>query len=97
MTKADVLDVFNELEVCTAYTINGKECREIPFQMDRQQPEPLYKKFAGWNMSSSAANSYAGLPDSMKIYVNYINEYLGVRIHYISNGPEREQIIEVTP
>jgi adenylosuccinate synthase len=95
MTKADVLDAFKELEVCTAYKLNGKESREIPFQMDRQPPEPLYKKFAGWNISSSAANSYAGLPDSMKTYVNYINEYLGVKIHYISNGPEREQIIEV--
>jgi adenylosuccinate synthase len=36
MTKADVLDAFKELEVCTAYKLNGKESREIPFQMDRQ-------------------------------------------------------------
>jgi adenylosuccinate synthase len=95
MTKADVLDAFKELEICTAYMLNGKESREIPFQMDRQQPKPVYKKFAGWNSPSSAANSYAGLPDTMKTYVNYMNEYLGVKIHYISNGPERDQIIDV--
>jgi len=95
MTKADVLDAFKELKLCTSYKLNGKEIREIPFQMDRQQPEPVYVKFPGWNTASSAANSYAGLPDHMKTYVNYINEYLGIKIHFISNGPEREQIIEI--
>ena len=95
MTKADVLDAFKELQVCTGYIINGKESREVPFQMDRTKPEPVYKSFAGWNTSSSAANSYKVLPDTMKTYVNFINEYLGVKVSYISNGPGREQIIEV--
>lgn len=95
MTKADVLDSFKELQVCTSYLLNGKEKREIPFQMDRQKPEPVYKSFPGWNTASSAANSYAGLPDTMKTYVDFINDYLGVSIQYISNGPGREQIIKV--
>ena len=95
MTKADVLDTFNELQICTGYSINGKESREVPFQMDRTRPEPVYKTFAGWNTSSSAANSYKVLPDSMKTYVNFINEYLGVKVSYISNGPGRDQIIEI--
>lgn len=95
MTKADVLDTFSELEVCTDYQLNGKESREIPFRMDRQKPVPLYKKFAGWNSSSNAAKSYAGLPDTMKAYIDFINDYLGVKIQYISNGPGREQIIKV--
>lgn len=95
MTKADVLDSFKELEVCTAYNLNGKECKEIPFRMDRQKPEPQYKTFVGWNTDTSAAKSYDTLPDTMKNYVKFINEYLGVNIHFISNGPGREQIIEV--
>lgn len=95
MTKADVLDTFKELEVCTAYKLNGKESREIPFRMDRLKPEPSYKAFIGWNTDTSAAKSYDTLPDTMKSYVKYINEYLGVNIHFISNGPGREQIIEV--
>lgn len=95
MTKADVLDSFKKLQVCTAYKLNGKESREIPFQMDRQKPEPVYKAFPGWNAASSAANSYATLPDTMKTYVHFINEYLGVGIQYISNGPGREQIIKI--
>ena len=95
MTKADVLDAFKELQVCTAYNLNGKESREIPFQMDRQKPEPQYKTFTGWNTDTSAAKSDKELPDSMMTYVKFINEYLGVNIHFISNGPGREQIVEV--
>jgi adenylosuccinate synthase len=95
MTKADVLDGFKELAVCTRYNLNGKETREIPFQMDRLKPEPLYQGFTGWNTDTSAAKTYKDLPDTMKTYVNFINKYLGVNIHYISNGPGREQIVEV--
>ncbi len=95
MTKADVLDTFKELQVCTAYKVNGEETREIPFQMDRQKPEPVYESFAGWNMETSAAKLYADLPETMKTYVNFINQYLGVNIEFISNGPGREQIVQV--
>ncbi len=95
MTKADVLDAFKELQVCTGYRINGKESREIPFQMDRAKPEPQYKAFQGWNQDTSAAKTYPELPDTMKTYVKFINEYLGVDIHFISNGPGRDQIVEV--
>lgn len=95
MTKADVLDAFKELQVCTAYELDGKESLEVPFQMDRKIPKPVYRSFKGWDTASSAANSYAVLPDTMKVYVNFINEYLGVNISYISNGPGRDQIILV--
>lgn len=95
MTKADVLDPFTELHVCTDYSIKGNLSREIPFQMDRQKPTPQYKAFTGWKTDTTSVKSYEGLPETMKTYVKFINEYLGVNIHYISNGPGREQIIEV--
>jgi adenylosuccinate synthase len=94
MTKADVLDPFAELQVCTAYSINGKESKEVPFQLDKQKPVPLYKSFAGWNTNTSTVKEFGALPVTMKEYVNFINEYLGVNIHYISNGPGRDQIVE---
>jgi len=93
MTKADVLDAFKQLSVCTAYKINGKESSEIPFQMTRVKIEPVYREFNGWNISTSAAKSPAELPQAMTEYVEFINKVLGVRIQYISNGPGREQII----
>jgi len=93
MTKADVLDAFRDLQVCTAYNVNGKELLEVPFQMTRLNIKPVYKDFAGWNVSTSAAKSFKDLPDTMKTYVDFINKYLGVNIHYISNGPGRDQIV----
>ena len=93
--KADVLDAFPELEVCTAYQVNGKESKEIPFQMERVKPEAVFKTFPGWKVDTSKVKSYAGLPETMKSYVKFINEYLGVNIHFISNGPGRDQIVEV--
>ena len=93
MTKADVLDAFRDLQVCTAYDINGKEVVEVPFQMTRLNIKPVYKDFAGWNISTDAAKSFNDLPQSMKTYVDFINKYLGVNIHYISNGPGRDQIV----
>ena len=95
MTKADVLDAFKELQVCTDYNINGKVGQEIPFQMDRQKPVPVLKSFAGWNVDTTAKKTFSELPESMKTYVSFINEYLGVNIHYISNGPGRDQLVTV--
>jgi adenylosuccinate synthase len=95
MTKADVLDSFKELQVCTAYNVNGKESKEIPFQLEKAKPVPLYQAFAGWDIPSSTAKEYTSLPTTMKTYVDFINNYLGVKIHYISNGPGRDQIIEI--
>jgi len=95
MTKADVLDAFKVLEICTSYKLQGKETEEIPFQMERQKPDPVYQQFAGWNKDTTSINSFGQLPDKMKTYVSFINQYLGVDIHFISNGPGRDQIINV--
>jgi len=95
MTKADVLDEFKDLEVCTSYKISGKETTEMPFRLDRVPVEAVYKKFPGWNIPSSAAKSVKELPDTMRSYVSFINQYLGVDIRYISNGPGRNQIISI--
>jgi adenylosuccinate synthase len=95
MTKADVLDAFKELQVCTAYMINGSEKQEIPFQMERVKPQPVYRSFTGWHTDTTKAKNYADLPPTTHTYVDFINEYLGVNVHYISNGPGRDQIVAV--
>jgi adenylosuccinate synthase len=95
MTKADVLDAFSELEVCTSYIINGKECKEIPFRLDRVKVEPVYQTFPGWNTPTDALRSFSDLPARMKSYVEFINGYLGIDINFISNGPGRDQIVSI--
>lgn len=95
MTKADVLDAFEELNVCTAYTINGAETKEIPFQMTHQKIEPVYQSFKGWNTDSSVLKNAADLPAEMATYVAFLNQTLGCEVKYISNGPGRDQIIKI--
>ncbi len=93
MTKADVLDSLETLEVCNSYKVNGEETSEIPFQMQRMNIEPVYKKFKGWKTDITAIKNFNNLPPEMNIYINYINETLGVPVKFISNGPGSDQII----
>jgi len=94
MTKADVLDSFGELKVCTAYKIGDTTTSEIPFQMNRLQIEPVLETFQGWKSDITSLKKYDNLPEKMKEYVQFINKFLGVKIAYISNGPGRDQLIE---
>jgi adenylosuccinate synthase len=95
MTKADVLDSFQELKVCTSYKINGENTDQVPFQMTKVEIEPVLQAFKGWNSDITAIKSPENLPGEMNSYVDFINEYLGVKVHYISNGPGRDQLITV--
>ncbi len=93
MTKADILDGLDELKVCKGYNVNGEEKNYVPFQMNRINIEPVYQSFEGWKTIVSEIDNYAALPDKMKTYINYLNEFLKVPVKYISNGPGREQIV----
>ncbi len=93
MTKADVLDSFEELKVCTAYNINGEQKEEVPFQMTRVNIDPAYKSFDGWNTDSTQIKDAAELPINMSTYIEFINKYVGAPVKFVSNGPGREQII----
>jgi adenylosuccinate synthase len=95
MTKADVLDNFENLQVCTAYNIDGAESQEIPFQMTRHKIVPVLKEFKGWNTQTSTIKEFSAVPASMKTYVEFINKYIGASVSHISNGPARDQLITV--
>ena len=95
MTKADVLDAFETLEVCTAYKVGGKETAEVPFQMTHAEIEPVYQSLKGWNTDSSGIKKSEDLPVEMKEYVAFLNKALPCEVKYISNGPGRDQIIKI--
>jgi adenylosuccinate synthase len=93
MTKADVLDGLNELNLCNGYKIDGEEKNFVPFQMNKVNIEPVYKSFEGWQTDITGIKTYADVPEKMKIYMQYINNFTGTPVKFISNGPAREQII----
>jgi adenylosuccinate synthase len=94
MTKSDVLDDFNQLQVCTKYRIGGTETEEIPFQMLQQPIEPVLSAFDGWKKDITTIKDFQSLPEEMKTYISFIDSYLKVKVSYISNGPGRDQLIE---
>jgi adenylosuccinate synthase len=96
MTKADVLDSFKELNVCTEYVMNGKKTAQVPFQLMHSNVEPFYQSFEGWHSDSTALKTGNKLPDAMQRYISFINQYIGAPVSYVSNGPQREQIIKIT-
>jgi adenylosuccinate synthase len=93
MTKADVLDTFDTLSVCEAYKIKGEELAMVPYQMMKTDIEPVYRSFPGWKKDISNVGTFRDIPEEMKNYIDHINEFLGVRVTYVSNGPGRDQII----
>jgi adenylosuccinate synthase len=93
MTKADILDHFETLEVCHAYEIDGQLVNEVPFQMTRHQINPVWKTFTGWNQETSEIKNAAALPATMKDYIAYINAFIGAPVTHVSNGPGRDQIV----
>ncbi len=95
MTKADILDGLEELKVCNSYTADGRESAQIPFRMDRQNIIPSYKPFKGWKTDITSVTGFEGMPNEMKIYIDYLNNFLKVPVKYISNGPGREQLVKV--
>ncbi|SCV58533.1 probable adenylosuccinate synthase [Fusarium fujikuroi] len=91
----DVLDTFETIRVATAYKIDGKEIESYPADLDiLDQCEVVYKDFPGWQTPTTNAKSFQELPKEARAYVEFIEEYVGVKIKYIGTGPDREAMIK---
>lgn len=95
MTKADVLDGFEELNMCTAYSINGETTQQVPYQMNGITINPVLESFAGWNTDTTSIKTAELLPENMKSYIQFINAYVGAPVTVVSNGPGRDQIVHL--
>ena len=93
ITKADVLDSFDTLNVCEAYNVDGEIQKKLPYQLMKSNVEPIYQAFDGWKTDITGIKSFEQLPEKMKIYIQNITNYTGVPVGFISNGPGRDQLI----
>jgi len=93
MMKADCLDEFETIKVCTAYSLNGEIIRELPAETDARV-EPVYTELPGWHCNLRGITDTAKLPAEFLNYVDFIEKATGVHISIISLGPDRETIIE---
>jgi len=94
MMKADVLNDFEEIKVCTDYILeDGTVTDQIPFDLGAQKITPRYETFKGWNQDLSDVHDFDGLPSRLVDYVRFIEERLKTPINIISTGPDRRQTI----
>jgi adenylosuccinate synthase len=97
LTKLDVLDGFNEIQVCIGYRLGGKEIANFPASLTAQaRIEPIYETVEGWASSTRGARSWAALPAAAIKYVRRIEELIGAPVAMLSTSPEREDTILVT-
>jgi adenylosuccinate synthase len=94
MMKADVLNIFEEIKVCTAYELpSGEQIEKLPFEINELDAKPVYKTMKGWHCSLAEVTQYDEFPVALKEYVTYLEEELKVPIKLVSVGPDRIQTI----
>lgn len=94
MMKADVLNTFKEINICTHYKMeNGNTIDKLPFEMGNEKVLPVYKTIKGWNCSLAEVNSYENFPLELRDYVAFLEKELNTPIKVISVGPDRKQTI----
>ena len=94
MMKADVLNNFEEIKVCTGYKrIDGEITEEFQFDLEKNTLEPVYESFKGWKCHVDHTKGIEGLPDELKTYITFLENKLNLPINIISLGPDREQTI----
>ena len=94
MMKADVLDDFDEIKVCTHYRLpNGDLTDVLPFDIANQHLEPVYEKFEGWRYDLSTVPLYKELPEYFHIYLRYLEWNLRLPISIVSVGPNRNHTL----
>jgi adenylosuccinate synthase len=94
MTLLDVLEGLDEIRVCVAYRVDGRQTdRFVPDGFELARAEPVLKSFPGWRGEIGGVRRRADLPDAARRYVEFVEQSLGAPIEFIGVGPDREQII----
>ena len=95
LTKLDVLDGLEEINVAVEYKLSGKVFSIMPNLNDHdlEKCQPIYKSFKGWKEQTSGMRDIEDLPDQAKNFISSIEKLLGIKISLISTGPDRKDII----
>ena len=94
VTKLDVLDELETIQICVGYQIDGQPIAGVPVVVDRfAECKPVYEEWPGWQASTVGITDFGELPQKARDYLARIEELAGVPIDIISTGPDREQTI----
>lgn len=94
MMKADVLNGFEEIKICTEYKLgDGNQTDQQYLNGTTEGVEPVYETLKGWNCSLEGIDDYEKFPEELKAYVSFLEKELEVPIKMVSVGPDRKQTI----
>jgi adenylosuccinate synthase len=94
ITKLDVLDTFDEIQICTGYSRDGKKLRNFPTNVRTlDSVKPILKSFRGWKTPISDIRRYRDLPPQAKHYIESMAQLLGTKIWMVSVGARRDQTL----
>ncbi|MFO7893599.1 MAG: adenylosuccinate synthase [Longimicrobiales bacterium] len=96
LTKLDVLDSLEEVQICTGYEVDGELHESFPDDLARlERARPVFETMPGWEADTTGARTVEDLPDDARTYMQRLEELAGVPIEFVSVGTRREQIIRV--
>ena len=96
MMKADVLDSFDEVQVCTEYDVAGERSEHLPYLLEEGLVKPIFESRPGWPDAGQSGEGDT-LPQSLLDYVKEIEDLTRTRIRIVSMGPDRAQTHELNP
>ena len=92
-TVLDALGYLDEIPVCVAYEIDGKQTKEFPTTGLLEKAKPVLEVLPGWKCDIRGIKKYEELPENARKYVEFIEKQIGFPLTMVSNGPGREDII----
>jgi len=96
LTKLDILDAFDTIDVCVGYRLGDKVLDYLPADAnDQAKLVPIYETMEGWSSSTRGARSWAQLPANAIKYVRRIEELIGAPVALLSTSPDRDDTITV--
>jgi adenylosuccinate synthase len=96
LTKLDVLDGFDTINICVAYDLDGERLDYLPADANLQaRLKPIYETMEGWQQTTAGARSWAQLPAQAIKYVRRIEELIGTQVSLLSTSPDRDDTIMV--
>lgn len=93
MMKGDVLSGFKTLKVCTAYKYKGETIEHLPYNIEPENVEVVYKDMPGWSEDLTGMTKAEQLPKELNDYIDYLEKELETPIKIVSVGPDRTQTI----
>lgn len=95
MMKADVLSFIETIKVCTHYHHDNHVINHLPYDISESSVSPIYHELKGWQKDITVCKTKRQLPKALLKYIEFIEENTGVKISYLSTGPDREQVIKL--